>query len=106
MKVKIVGAQMDTYWYADRIGETFEVGVTTDIVDGILKYRIGNRYIDAEDVLVVREPKQRTNDELLETLLRKAIDLFDGTHELCYDVMSEEWIWKYQTLYALDDLNK
>lgn len=34
--------------------------------------------------------------------LAKAIDLFHGTHELCDEVGSEEWVWRFRALYLLD----
>ena len=37
------------------------------------------------------------------TLLSRAIDLFHGTHELCDEVNSEEWLWRWQVLTLLDD---
>lgn len=38
-------------------------------------------------------------DELLKT----AKDLFDGTHELCDEVNSEEWLWKWRVQYYLGE---
>lgn len=40
-------------------------------------------------------------EKYLEELLREALNLFDGTHELCDDILSEEWIWKWKAEYAL-----
>jgi len=42
------------------------------------------------------------NDEARQ-LLEKALDLFHGTHELCDDVGSDEWIWRWRVLTLLDD---
>ncbi len=38
-----------------------------------------------------------------EALLRDALDLFSGTHELCDEVESPEWIWRWRVLELLDD---
>ena len=35
-------------------------------------------------------------------LLRVALDLFHGEHELCDEVDSREWLWRFRTLYLLD----
>lgn len=38
----------------------------------------------------------------LRTALAKALDLFSGARELCYQVGSEEWEWRFRALYLLD----
>ena len=40
-------------------------------------------------------------DEAL-ALLRDALDIFHGEHELCDEVESPEWLWRWRTLYLLD----
>lgn len=35
-------------------------------------------------------------------LLREALDLFHGTHELCTVVDSPEWIWRWRVAYLLE----
>ena len=40
--------------------------------------------------------------ESLRAELAKAIDLFHGTHELCDEAGSEEWVWRFRALYLLD----
>lgn len=40
--------------------------------------------------------------ETLRSLLEKAVDLFNGVHEMCYEFGSEEYIWWHQCLAALE----
>lgn len=46
-----------------------------------------------------------TTDRLDEALalLADALDLFDGEHELCDEVDSPEWQWRWRVKYLLDD---
>lgn len=50
----------------------------------------------ADHMAVEQEEIERQRDGLAD-LLEKALDLWDGTHELCYEHMSEEYIWMAQT---------
>ena len=36
-------------------------------------------------------------------LLRDALDLFHGEHELCDEVETPEWVWRWRVIYLLDD---
>ena len=36
-------------------------------------------------------------------LLRDALDIFSGEHELCDEVESREWLWRFRVLYLLND---
>ncbi len=42
----------------------------------------------AAELTALREAKQQSDK-----LLKEALDLFHGTHELCDEVNSDEWIW-------------
>jgi hypothetical protein len=50
--------------------------------------------------------EQTEREKYLEELLNEALNLFSGTHELCDEVLSEEWLWKWKTEYALYDETK
>lgn len=41
-------------------------------------------------------------DEAIE-LLQQALILFDGDNELCDEVESPEWIWKFRARYLIYD---
>ena len=47
--------------------------------------------------------KQEQIDEAIK-LLRDGLDLFHGTHELCDEVASPEWVWRWRVEYLLDDM--
>jgi len=36
-------------------------------------------------------------------LLAEALDIFHEEHELCDEVSSREWLWRWRTLTLLDD---
>jgi len=74
MKVKIVKASGNTYWYSNRIGEEFEVVEHT-----ISKYRVINTnwYLDKDDVEIIEDAsKLNVNGavELLQSLLDYGYD--------------------------------
>lgn len=65
MKVKVIKANLPTYWYAERVGEVFEV---VDVSSNTLCPELGfvfkstdeqtQRYFDLDDVEIVKEEKQ------------------------------------------------
>jgi len=56
----------------------------------------------AEKAEVERDALKEANAHSAE-LLKTAKDLFDGTHELCDEVDSEEWLWKWRVRYYLGE---
>jgi len=52
---------------------------------------------------IERPTTQEQLDEAIK-LLSDALDLFSGTHELCDEVTSPEWVWRWRTLYLLNDI--
>ncbi len=44
-------------------------------------------------------------DEAIE-VIREALILFDGEHELCDEAQSPEWIWKFRAKYLLYDYDQ
>lgn len=72
-EIVITSATKDTYWYADRIGEIFEVTGESTALDGIPKYvvsRSGNPVREAWVNKVDAEPYAET----LETAIARAND--------------------------------
>ena len=75
MKVRIIKAGLDTYWYADKIGEVFEVGighesdVTYSLINDIC-FLINN-----SDCEVIKEylPKPKTNEKLRDKFAMAAL---------------------------------
>lgn len=63
--IRITGAKKGTYWYADKIGEVFEV-VERSKFDGFHKYHVayrgtGYKYlVDAEDCEIIKEGEDMT----------------------------------------------
>ena len=53
---------------------------------------------DEKEPETLHERQIRIRDELL----KDALDMFHGEHELCDEVNSDEWIWRYQVLYLLE----
>ena len=56
----------------------------------------------AEKAEAERDALKEANAHSAE-LLKTAKDLFDGTHELCDEVDSEEWLWKWRVRYYLGE---
>ena len=56
----------------------------------------------AEKAEAERDALKEANAHSAE-LLKTAKDLFDGTHELCDEADSEEWLWKWRVRYYLGE---
>lgn len=71
-KVRVTGAGIDTYWYAKRVGEVFEVQDSLDWDD---KYVLldGVRFIDPEDCEEVTK-----GDEAMEIMVTKGRWWYEG----------------------------
>lgn len=59
-----------------------------------------------QEQLVVEVERPTTQEALNEAinLLRDALDIFDGEHELCDEMTSPEWVWRWRVKYLLYDL--
>lgn len=65
MKVKVIKAGLGSYWYADKLGEVFEVVVNNN---GSWDYKeVGspgvNRYFDKDDVEIIQEDKTMKRED-------------------------------------------
>ena len=71
MKVKIVKATLNTYWYADKIGEVFEVKPSTN--NG-LDYELVDKghYILSDDCIVLPDHKNCSGD-VTEYMIRNVL---------------------------------
>jgi len=91
MKVKIIKAGKDTHWYANRIGEIFEVGDKTDM-DG--DYRVNNLvdncidYIDKQDCKIIGDNMKKEQPFGKETR-RKIEELENKMKESCAEFQAQ-----------------
>lgn len=81
MKVKVIKATLASYWYANRIGEVFEVETCTADQEKFTYKEVNrevNRYFDKDDVEIINEEKamKREDKVSVEMTLQEAAWLY------------------------------
>ena len=67
--------------------------------DGVKMYQV---VAIALDLYAATNPVNGSDQDGAETLLREALDLWHGTHELCDVADTPEWTWRWRVAYLLD----
>jgi hypothetical protein len=80
MKVRVLKASLPTYWYADRIGEVFDVIELNDLNQPNFRFKLKGEfgdYFNKIDVEIIKEEKQMT---FTKDMLKTGMRVIHGKH--------------------------
>jgi hypothetical protein len=69
---------------------------------GAMAYTVRQAFVELS-ALRARVAELADAKSVSDMLLKDALDLFNGTYELCDQPNTEEWIWKWRVRYYLHD---